>query len=455
MSAFSSVSFRAAAALFLLFASVGAAGATTWTLETINSTLEPQPSLALDAAGAPWVAHNFGAQPSVALRLGGSWVLENLVTPQAEALTAAPPQLDLIYFVVPSLAFGATDGEPRLLYHKAPQSEVWFATRAAGIWSYQRLSGNAAGPALQMDATGTAHAAFYNYTLGPRYGRLDPGGWTFESAPGSGRLAVDVAGRPSIAYVPGATGDAVRWARREASGWVVEICEAVAATDVSLAVDGAGEPHVVFADHPNQRVRYARRTSGVWTVETVASGVGQWFSTAIALGAGGEPFVVYYDRVGNNFCFARRSAGVWSHETVEASYAPHGCSIAIDAAGRPHLAYFTTGSNLVRYATTGQSVTDVAPGASATGFALASAAPNPLRAGGALELALRLDAPRHVTVEMFDMAGRRVEAREPEELGAGAQILRWSPRVAGSGLYFVSVRSERGERLVTRVAVVR
>ena len=442
----------ALAAAALGVRSADSSHALTWTRETIGSTLAPDPSLALDAAGNPWVAYNWGTQPGVAQRVAGIWSVEGLATPAGVKGESA---VNLINFVMPSFQFDG-DGEPCVLYIKAPESDLWLARHSPAGWGYERLSGDATvtTPALRFDPAGRAHVVFIDAALGPRYGVLGLGGWSFENAPGAGPLALDGSTRGQVAYSTDADTGRVMWSRRDAAGWITETIETVGGTGVSIAVDGSGEPHVAFADYPNQRIRYARRSGGSWTVETVANGVGQWVTTAIAVSAGGEPVVAFYDAVAGDFCFARRVADVWQHEIVEHPATREGCSLALDAQGRPHLSYFV-GPTTLRYATTGTVVTGVEPMAPRLGFALQRVAPNPLRAGDALDLTLQLDAPRVVTLELFDPAGRRMASREPAALGAGLQHFRWSPRVASAGLGFLVVRSDRGERLATRVVLLR
>ena len=422
-------------------------GAETWSCETIATTLVPQPSLTLDAAGVPYVAFSAN-QPCVAKRVNGSWVLDALTTPTGKDA----PQLDIINFVTPTIAVGETGPSPYVLYSKSPENDIWFAQRESGSWQYERLSTNGGSPDVETDAAGTPHILFLDGALGHRYGVRDGASWTFETAPGYGPLALDFAGRPQILSVAGID---LEWSIRNANGWSTEIVADDGVGQTSLAIDGDGEPHVAFSDNDTQRVRYARRVAGTWTVETVATGIGQWVSTSIALGAGGEPFIAFYDQAAGSLRFARRVNGAWTHELVEATGTPANdlCSLAIDGAGRPHIAYFNTPARLLRYATTSAPVAGVQPVA-ALDFGIASLGPNPARSGGALDLALRLDAPRTVTLELLDLAGRRVASREPVALAAGTQHVSWAPRVNAGGLYFLAVRSNRGERLTTRLALV-
>ena len=431
----------AAVPLLLLFASE-ASGA--WVVETVYSAPVPNPVLVLDQAGIPHVAHNC-VQPCVSSRSGGTWTVDQLTTPAGPA-KALPGETNIIWFSHASLAL---ENEPRVLYYKAPETEIWYARRESGTWTYERLSASGAAGGLAFDRDGRGHAVFYDQESGYRYAVEGPSGWQTEAAPGAGPLEIDDAGRAHVAFLQGGA----RWARRNEAGWIEEVIEAGAIASVSLALDGAGEPHVSYSDESG-RVRYARRDAGVWAIETVAPNAGGG-RTALALGAGGTPFIAYYDVTTGEFCFARRESGAWTREVIEPGYHAHEtCSMAIDAAGRPHIAFYDGSSRRIRYATSNTPVTGVDLPDGTHGFGVAGIGPNPLRAGGAIDLALRLDAPRRITVELLDVSGRRVAAREPELVAAGTQRMSWAPQVAGAGIYFLDVRSDRGERRTARLVLV-
>lgn len=98
-------------------------------------------------------------------------------------------------------------------------------------------------------------------------------------------------------------------------------------------------------------------------------------------------------------------------------------------------------------------VTDVESGSSArASFALAGAAPNPARAGR-VSLAFTLPDGAPAMLELLDVAGRRIAARDVGALGAGSHVV---PCVAGGrvapGLYFARL-TRAGEARTARVVV--
>jgi flagellar hook capping protein FlgD len=91
--------------------------------------------------------------------------------------------------------------------------------------------------------------------------------------------------------------------------------------------------------------------------------------------------------------------------------------------------------------------------------ALAFAAPSPDPAPGAVRLAFELPARAHVSLAVFDAAGRRVRTLVSGALDAGAHALAWrgdddGGRALGGGVYFATLET-RGHRLTRRVALLR
>jgi hypothetical protein len=80
--------------------------------------------------------------------------------------------------------------------------------------------------------------------------------------------------------------------------------------------------------------------------------------------------------------------------------------------------------------------------------------PMPARAGAAWSVALALPTADEVTLELFDVRGRRVAARPAEALGTGVTTLRWAPEAPAAGVYFLRARTRLGEQATARVAVM-
>jgi len=380
-------------------------------------------------------------------------LLTPLTTPP-DLLPASAERARVYYYSLPDLQISPIDGQPLVLYYKTPENDVWFAERKNGAWAYERLSSGSFSPSasIALDPAGSPHALLHDAPRGAILGSHESGSWTFEPAPGVGRLRFDFQGRPHVAFAGGSNLDEIQHAEPDAGGWGVVACDTAHAfaRTFSLAVDGNGEPHLAYYSRMNESIRYAKRSGGIWTVETVATGLDIWGATAIAVGSGGEPFIVYSNWTGEGIWFARRVQGVWQRQllgsTADAQQSP---SLAIDANGRPHVAYF--GMFQLRYAV-GSPVTSVDARRSIAGFRVGPVAPNPVRSGGTLQMSLELEGHRQVFIELLDVTGRRVAVREPEDFGPGSHLVQWSPRVPAGGLYFLRVASDRGEQETLRVA---
>ncbi len=98
-------------------------------------------------------------------------------------------------------------------------------------------------------------------------------------------------------------------------------------------------------------------------------------------------------------------------------------------------------------------LTGVEPGVTGPQFALEGARPNP--AFGSIRVWFSLAGKGRATLEVLDIAGRRVVQREVGSLGAGRHSLSFGP-AAGlrPGLYFLRL-SAAGRSLTTRVVMIR
>ena len=77
---------------------------------------------------------------------------------------------------------------------------------------------------------------------------------------------------------------------------------------VHLAGAGAqGNPRISYWDLSNDDLKYAAKSGGSWTIETVdaAGSVGTW--TSLALDAQGRPRISYFDETNGHLKFAEWS----------------------------------------------------------------------------------------------------------------------------------------------------
>ncbi len=81
-----------------------------------------------------------------------------------------------------------------------------------------------------------------------------------------------------------------------------------------------------------------------------------------------------------------------------------------------------------------------------------SARPNPFNP--ATELVFNVPRTGHAVIEIFDLAGRRVDEVFAGEIEAGSHTLTWQPRRLGSGVYHAVLRQD-GKRVVKRVSLIK
>jgi hypothetical protein len=244
----------------------------------------------------------------------------------------------------------------------------------------------------------------------------------------------------------------------------------------SLASDGAGGAIATWQDNRGAT------SYDIYVQRVNASGTPQWTGNGVALctvdgyqsnpqivsdGAAGA-IVTWEDaRSGATHIFAARvnAAGVapWPAGGVAlctAANSEFSPMIAPDGAGGAIVAWddFRADTSRDIYAqnvnadgSLGGGVVSVQPPAIAAGLALLGVAPNP-SAGRELRVSFTLPDAAPATLEVFDVAGRRVASAAVGGLGPGAHAVSLSPRLA-PGVYSMAL-TQGSRRAVRRVAIV-
>jgi hypothetical protein len=263
-----------------------------------------------------------------------------------------------------------------------------YATNAAGGWPALAVAQpKSVGAGLALASDGTVHVSYLDFP-GLRHAVLDAGAWVAETVDAQGTcvaaIALDGAGHTHLAYHAGTTtAKELRYATNASGAWAQTVLHVfntigcgLAGREVSIAVDAAGAAHVAFAggDYPDSGLRYATNASGAWTSAIVdAVSVHQVSAAAFA----GKAHIAYADNL-YRVRYATNASGAWAIEDIQAGGSSHP-SLALDAAGKAHVAYFNSQFRELRYAEnvagpwqqTVIAVTGIAPPNSATNTAVA------------------------------------------------------------------------------------
>jgi hypothetical protein len=304
----------------------------------------------MDGSDRPVIAY---APRRIAAWTGAAWAFDDF---------PAPGEL-----IGLSLALGG-DGQPRVAYSWHWSLDIFeeygldFVVRDAAGWQravlYQGGVWVRTGPpALALDAAGAPQVAsgIYNEVSPPGGPPYSPpysvvhfsrttSGWTrtplddpgYSDAPGRVDLALDSQDNPVIGY-SAPSGNALKIALRDASGWRYEVVDSAGGGDMSLALDAAGRPRLSYAR--SGQLRYAIRDPGGWRVVNVAAG--SFAQTSLALDANGYAHISAYDAANADLVYAWQDAAGWHVEVVDSHGAVgQGNSLALNAAGQAVISYY-------------------------------------------------------------------------------------------------------------------
>lgn len=347
-----------------------AAAAGVWQIQVVDAASDAGrwTALALDSSDAPHISYQ-GGSTSPALRYarwtGTAWAVQVV---DAQTGRGEGNALALDAANRPHIAYYTNLGNYALRYAR------W--TGAA--WQIETISGASGPPDLALDA-----ANLPRIYAGGKYLRWDGSAWAVESIPGCqtrGSLVLDAGGAAYVAC----EGGGIRFAQRDADGWHVEVVAASGAYP-ALVLDGAGQPHLSYG--ADNKLYYAHRAGGAWAIETAAAlDAGAMVrDTALALDRDGAVYISFgdYRYVSGTpayevtrLRYARKSAAGWQTELVDggdgAGTSSRGVglynSLALDAAGRPHISYRDSGNARLKYAL-GEAPADPTATPTATGAA--------------------------------------------------------------------------------------
>ena len=264
-----------------------------------------------DAAARPVIAVSHRAGPSSAqVRLGdGS---EAIMPTDGGVLTELAMVLD-------------ANGQPHIAFDRS-DTGLGYAAWDGTSWLVEAVDSTiGVEVALALDAAGRPSIAHSSLDFRLEFARrADDGTWSIETVATTGQsqihspsLAIDSFGRPQLAYID-QTSWALKYAMRGPAGWQIETlgCAGEAA-HASLALDGAGRPHVTFAARTGTAgaarpspllapLQHGVRADGVWQIDRVDDAGGSDWWSSLVIGSDGVARVSWYDFASGAVRYAER-----------------------------------------------------------------------------------------------------------------------------------------------------
>lgn len=320
-------------------------GDLSWNVERLVAPKQvggiEQDSLALDSQGRPHIA--YGSDSLYYARFdGAAWRLE-IVDP-AVNLTGASLALD-------------GDNHPHISYYDWFYDDLKYAYWTGSGWQIETIDTDGDVGffnCLALDSQGRPYISYRDRTNQDlKIARQTDTGWDIQTVDAMGdvgnyaSLAVDSGDTAHIAYLDETNGD-LKYARWTGSGWELFRVDPSyeAGRDISLALDGLGYPHISYTVDIKETIgspmnlKHAWWTGATWETETIDTDVGGVDQTSLAMDDLGRPHLTYHQNKTGSYGlkYASWNGTTWLIENLDPD-AGTDSSLALDAAGEPHVAY--------------------------------------------------------------------------------------------------------------------
>jgi hypothetical protein len=220
---------------------------------------------------------------------------------------------------------------------------------------------------MVIDDNDELHVAYAAYSNAVIYRHYDGSTWTSSVASTSAKfgpvgIAVDSNNLPHISYAASGQycGGGLRLASFDGTSWGSQSIDygSNKGCDSSIVIDENDHVYIAYQDRDNSKLKFATNYSGSWNTYAPDAAVPvtsmyPGYFTSLAMDDQGQFHIAHFDSKNEDL---RYSTGVpngqWTTTIVDASgHTGRNPSIAIDAAGDPHIVYQTWSGFDLKYAT--------------------------------------------------------------------------------------------------------
>ena len=273
------------------------------------------------------------------------------------------------------------DGHPHFAYDGPDESGLRYAWWDGKKWTKQTLDNERVNyfNSIRIASDGLPRISYYHrlnrgqegdaiYANHLKYASFDGRTWyteTVDSRSGTGKfnsLALDAQGRPHISYSEVVAGD-LRYARWDGSEWHFSMPDSAQSsggwvgTGSSIEVDATGNPHIAYVDVAHRAIKYASWTPKEgWKTEKADQLIGRSDNidrVSLKLDSKQQPHIAYWDSGLNVLKYSVKIQGRWQSQIVDNNpNVGQYPSLALDSHGKIYIAYYDAANGALRVAHT-------------------------------------------------------------------------------------------------------
>jgi len=219
---------------------------------------------------------------------------------------------------------------------------------------------------MVIDDNDELHAAYSTNTGLVVYMHYDGSSWTSTQVSASAKvgpvgIALDSNNHPHISFVASGSycGNGLRLASYDGSGWTTNSIDSGSnkGCDSAIIIDGNDNAYIAYQDRSQSKLKFATNKSGSWI--NYAPDTGGYniaypgYYSSLAMDHQGQFHIAHYDSDNDDLRYSTGVPnGAWNTDVVDTSGdTGRNPSIAIDAAGDPHIVYRAWNGWKLKYAT--------------------------------------------------------------------------------------------------------